>query len=152
MKSRKTKNSKKPAPKRKTVAIPPAVFEYVMLQLILRGSGFKSSEIATEIRERKENTKQSSVHMVITRKIDGEDKKHRIQIGILNHTLAKAQVFWTKWLTYASGTVIRNFDAWQKKSIAYVAIESILGSLEKAGFVIVDSDIEETFDLAPTVH
>lgn len=152
MKSRKKISKRRPTPKRRELVTPPAVFEYVMLQLILRGSGFKSSELSTIIRPNKDNIKQSDVSIVVTRSIQDADKKHGIGVGIINIPLAKVKLAWRRWLTVASTLLIKNFDVWQKKSLAYGSMEAILISLEKAGFVINESAIDDTFDLTGTIH
>lgn len=137
---------------RKAPAVPVVVFEYVVMQLILRGSGFKSSELATIIKECKDNPKRTSVHMVVTREFNGRKNRHMFGVGTINYSLKLVQIAWTKWLTVASESIIKKFEVWQKKSIAYASMEAILSSLAEAGFEISESPIEETFDLTGTIH
>lgn len=132
---------------------PPApVYEFVMAQLVLRGSGFKSSELRTIIKEEKNNPKVSSVHLGVIRSGPNGTNQHSIGIGTINLALAKVRLAWSRWLAIAGDSIVKNFDEWQKRSVVYSEMERILVSLEQAGFVIQDAPLADSFDITGTVH
>jgi hypothetical protein len=148
----KPKKSPKKVSKTARILVPRPIFEFVMTQLILRGAGFKSSEITTLIKEVAGHPNKTSIHLRISRKEKESDLMTQIGVGTIDYPLAQAEERWERWLELAYLSVVKNFADWQTKSLAYGSIEDILTSLEKTGFTISDADISETFDVLKQIH
>lgn len=141
--------------KRSVAPAPPElVHEFVITQLILRAAGFKSNEMTTVIREMKEDSKKSAVSILLTRvdRAANDVKRYSIGVGVIDMTLDKVRGLWARWVSDSAPYVFRNFDTLQKNSIAFVSLEDILVALEKAGFAVKDTSIEESFANPDSVH